>query len=85
MSSAQRLKIRRIVLTGSVAAVAATGAWYGAGLKARQEFKQEEQQRQEASPAERMASLEHYRSELVARRIGLERKILELERKRGES
>ena len=33
-------KIRPYILTASVAAITATGAWYGAGLKARQEFKQ---------------------------------------------
>lgn len=32
--------VRRWVMTGSVAAITATGAWYGAGLKAQQEFKQ---------------------------------------------
>lgn len=32
--------IRTYVLTASVAAITATGAWYGAGLKTRQEYKQ---------------------------------------------
>lgn len=32
--------VRRFVLTASIAAITATGAWYGAGLKTRQEFKQ---------------------------------------------
>jgi hypothetical protein len=31
---------RRIVWTGSIAAVTATGAWYGAGLKIKKEHKQ---------------------------------------------
>lgn len=32
--------IRTYVLTGAVAAITATGAWYGAGVKSRQEYKQ---------------------------------------------
>jgi hypothetical protein len=38
--SAQQQKIRRIVWTGAIAAVTATGAWYGAGLKTTSEIKQ---------------------------------------------
>lgn len=30
---------RTVILTCSIAAITATGAWYGAGLKTRQEFK----------------------------------------------
>lgn len=37
MSNLSTAKIRRIVLTGSIAAITATGAWYGAGLKVQQE------------------------------------------------
>jgi hypothetical protein len=37
MSNPSTAKIRRIVLTGSIAAITATGAWYGAGLKVQQE------------------------------------------------
>ncbi|CAK1354634.1 uncharacterized protein RHO25_001583 [Cercospora beticola] len=33
-------KARIYALTGSVAAITATGAWYGAGLNMRQEYKQ---------------------------------------------
>lgn len=32
-AAGQRLKMRRIIMTVSVAAITATGAWYGAGLK----------------------------------------------------
>lgn len=35
----QQLRIRRLVLTGAVTAITATGAWYGAGLKTQQEVK----------------------------------------------
>lgn len=35
----QQQKIRRIIMTVSVTAITATGAWYGAGLKTRQEIK----------------------------------------------
>jgi predicted secreted protein len=37
MSNPNTAKLRRIVLTGSIAAITATGAWYGAGLKVQQE------------------------------------------------
>jgi len=40
MSGASTAKVRRIVLTGAVAAITATGTWYGAGLKTQQERKQ---------------------------------------------
>lgn len=33
-------KIQRMVWAGAIAAVTATGAWYGAGLKTRQEIEQ---------------------------------------------
>lgn len=33
-------KARLYALTGAVAAITATGTWYGAGLKTRQEIKQ---------------------------------------------
>lgn len=92
---------RRIVWTGSIAAITATGAWYGAGLKIKSEHKQvrsspftpphilsthsnetliqEIQRRREAAPAEKIAQLEESRGALVAKRIGLEKKIHELE------
>ena len=38
-AAAQQQKIRRIVLTGAIAAVTATGAWYGAGLKIQRDTK----------------------------------------------
>jgi hypothetical protein len=40
MSTPQFATFRRFVLTGSIAAVTATGAWYGAGLKMKQDIKQ---------------------------------------------
>jgi hypothetical protein len=36
---AQLLKTKRIILTGGVAAITATGVWYGAGLKIQSEEK----------------------------------------------
>jgi len=72
-------QVRRIVWTGSIAAITATGAWYGAGLKTKQEIKDVVQKQREASPAEKIAQLEEHRGGLVAKRIGLERKIAELE------
>ncbi|PVH75003.1 hypothetical protein DL98DRAFT_428353 [Cadophora sp. DSE1049] len=73
--SAQQQKIRRIVWTGSIAAVTATGAWYGTGLKSRSEIKQS----REATSIEKIAQLEEQRGALIAKRLGPERKIRELE------
>ncbi|MCJ1393345.1 hypothetical protein MMC18_006218 [Xylographa bjoerkii] len=76
-------KARRVVLTVSVAAITATGAWYGAGLKAQQERTKEVVAIKESTAAERIAMLESARGELIAKKIGLERKIQELERRRS--
>ncbi|KAI9791355.1 MAG: hypothetical protein M1835_000372 [Candelina submexicana] len=81
---AQRQRIKRIILTGAIAAITATGAWYGAGLKTRQEFKQEIQARRDATPAEKIAQLESARGSLLARRSGLERKIADLEARKSK-
>ncbi|MCJ1247175.1 hypothetical protein MMC30_004389 [Trapelia coarctata] len=75
--------LRRIILTTSIAAIAATGAWYGAGLKMGRERKKEVEAVKKATPAERIAMLETARGELVAKKLGLERKIEELQRRRG--
>jgi len=82
----QRQKIRRIVWTGSIAAVTATGAWYGAGLKAKEEYKVISQQRREATVDEKIAILNEQRSALIAKKLGLEKKIEQLDaRKHGAS
>ncbi|KAN0119772.1 hypothetical protein V8E51_001980 [Hyaloscypha variabilis] len=78
-ASAQQLKIRRIVWTAAIASVTATGAWYGAGLKTKSELKQIAEKRREATPAEKIAQLEEQRGGLIAKRLGLEKKIKELE------
>lgn len=38
MATPSTNKFRTYVLTGSVAAITATGAWYGAGMKTRREY-----------------------------------------------
>ncbi|KAI9721263.1 MAG: hypothetical protein M1812_002425 [Candelaria pacifica] len=80
----QQQRIRRIVLTGAIAAITATGAWYGAGLKTRQELKLEVKARRDATPAEKIAQLETARSSLLARKFGLERKIADLEARKSK-
>ncbi|CAF9911206.1 hypothetical protein IMSHALPRED_009965 [Imshaugia aleurites] len=77
MSSA--LQARTIILTAGVAATTVTGAWYGAGLKTNQEIKQDVKARAEATPTEKIAYLEQTRSGLMAKKIGLEQKISQLE------
>ncbi|CAK3898386.1 hypothetical protein DOTSEDRAFT_18949 [Lecanosticta acicola] len=68
-------KIRTYVLTGSVAAITATGAWYGAGLKTRQEFKQEQQTIREYPITEKIESLEATKRKLLQQRAELQGKI----------
>ncbi|TVY35172.1 hypothetical protein LOCC1_G006977 [Lachnellula occidentalis] len=80
MSDAARLqKIRRIIWTGAIASVTATGTWYGAGLKIQRDVKKDVQKRYEATPAEKIAVLEEQRGGLIAKRIGLEKKLREVE------
>ena len=76
-------KLRRIILTASIATIAATGAWYGVGLKTDQERKKEIATIGQSTAAERIATLEAAKSDLMARKLGLERKIGELERRRS--
>ncbi|KUJ23622.1 uncharacterized protein LY89DRAFT_680343 [Mollisia scopiformis] len=78
-TAAQQQKIRRFVWTGAIVAVTATGAWYGAGLKTDQEIKEKVKKQREATPAEKIAVLEEQRGALVAKRLGLEKKIQQLE------
>jgi len=77
--SAQQQKIRRVVWTAAIASVTATGAWYGAGLKTKSELNQLAEKRREATLAEKLAQLEEQRGALIAKRLGLEKKIGELE------
>ncbi|KAE8448763.1 hypothetical protein EG329_008979 [Mollisiaceae sp. DMI_Dod_QoI] len=79
MSAVQQQKIRRIILTCSIAAVTATGAWYGAGLKTKSEIEEKVKKRREATPAEKIVVLEEQRGALIAKRLGLEKKIQQLE------
>ncbi|KAM3078688.1 hypothetical protein ACMFMG_006554 [Clarireedia jacksonii] len=84
MSTAQQIKIRRIVWTGGITAITVVGSIYGAGLKTTQERKQEIQKAREATVEERIKHLEEQRGALMAKKIGLERKIQEVEmRARG--
>lgn len=80
---AQILKFKRYVWTGAFAAVTATGAWYGAGLKTTQDRKKAVQKVHEISIDEKLAVLNEQRAALVTKRIGLQRKIDELEARRN--
>lgn len=77
--SAQILKLRRYIWTGAIASVTATGAIYGAGLKERSDMKKKAIHKSyEATFDERLASLENHRGTLIAKRMGIEKKIEEL-------
>ncbi|KAF2499229.1 hypothetical protein BU16DRAFT_603220 [Lophium mytilinum] len=75
---AQRQTIRRFIMTGAVAGITATGALYGAGLKTKQEWKQEKQKVLDATPDEKIAQLEIARERLEGRRKEMERKIAQV-------
>ncbi|USP80926.1 hypothetical protein yc1106_08200 [Curvularia clavata] len=74
--------VRRWIMTGAVAAITITGSIYGAGLKGRQELKQQKRQVLQASPEERIAQLEVTRAELVLKKNEMERKIAMVAEKR---
>jgi len=74
-------QFRTIILTGSIALIVASGAWYGAGLKMKQEAEKEVATFTQAKPVDRVAMLEAARSNLVSKKMGLEQKIEELERR----
>lgn len=77
--SAQQQKIQRIIWTGAIASITATGAWYGAGLRTSGQIKKQIVKQREATPAEKIALLEEQRGALIAKKLGLEKKIKELE------
>lgn len=69
-------------MTGGITAVTVTGALYGAGLKTKQEYKQEKKKLLEATPEEKIAQLETTRTELLTKKSELERKITALAARR---
>ncbi|KAK7723403.1 hypothetical protein SLS57_004597 [Botryosphaeria dothidea] len=75
--------IRRVILTGAVSAITVTGAFYGAGLKTQQEYKQARKTVYELPIEERIAGLETKRARLLTQKEDLERKIAEIESRRG--
>jgi len=75
-SSANPFRI--YILTASVAAITATGVWYGAGLKTRQEFRRDRQAVLEASPAKRIEDMEAFKTQLLQRRAELQATIDQL-------
>ncbi|KAK3215210.1 hypothetical protein GRF29_19g2540385 [Pseudopithomyces chartarum] len=73
MATAQT--VRRWILTGSVAAITVTGAFYGAGLKTSQEHAQERQRLMALSPDEKIAQYEAVIQEWERTKKELERKL----------
>ncbi|QSZ34632.1 hypothetical protein DSL72_007486 [Monilinia vaccinii-corymbosi] len=80
---AAALKIKRIVWTGAIASITVVGTIYGAGLKTVGDRRQQIHKIREATLAERIAHLEGQRGVLVGKKIGLQRKIDEVEMRRG--
>ncbi|KFY44322.1 hypothetical protein V494_01552 [Pseudogymnoascus sp. VKM F-4513 (FW-928)] len=76
--------VRRVVMTVSVAAITATGAWYGAGLKTQKQAIEAVEKHRELSADEQLAILNERRGQLVGKKMTMERKLAELEaRKQG--
>ncbi|KAK5129070.1 hypothetical protein LTR85_000403 [Meristemomyces frigidus] len=75
MAAPSSNKFRTYVLTGSVAAITATGAWYGAGVKTRREYTQVRNTALEATPAERIQQMETAKARLLTQRSELQAKI----------
>ncbi|KAM0709417.1 hypothetical protein Q7P35_003455 [Cladosporium inversicolor] len=78
MSGPSTASVRRVVLTGAVAAITATGTWYGAGLKTQQERNQDKKTTLEAAATDQLAQMEALRAQLVNRRDELQAKIDQL-------
>jgi hypothetical protein len=72
------LKVRRYIWTGATFAITAAGAIYGAGLKTSRDAALHAQKR-EATLEEQIAALETQRGQLVAKGIGIDRKIQAIE------
>ncbi|KAK0284499.1 hypothetical protein LTR35_000891 [Friedmanniomyces endolithicus] len=79
---------RTYAITGAVASITAVGAWYGAGLKARQEYKQVNRIRSppehttsevkaalDLSPSDRIEQMELAKARLFRHRAELQAKI----------
>ncbi|TLS21998.1 uncharacterized protein PpBr36_09377 [Pyricularia pennisetigena] len=75
---ASRVKVRRLIVTGGVAATVFVGSIYGAGLKIQGEAKSERKAFVEASIEEQIAVLEERRQYLVNQRAPFERKLVRL-------
>ncbi|KAF2658446.1 hypothetical protein K491DRAFT_593143 [Lophiostoma macrostomum CBS 122681] len=74
--------VRRWILTGSITAIAATGAIYGAGLRSRQQYEEKRKKAVEATPEDMIAQLEVVRSELVGKKLEMERKLAQITARR---
>lgn len=74
--AASRLKLRRYILTGGVAAIVCFGSIYGAGLKIQGEVKSELTARAEAPIDEQIAILEERKQYLIGQRTPFERKLV---------
>ncbi|KAI1403148.1 hypothetical protein F4819DRAFT_484935 [Hypoxylon fuscum] len=79
------VNLKRVIWTGAFAAVTFVGAIYGAGLKTRQDYRQERQRIVELPAEDRVRGLQERRDALVRERRPLEKKLGELrERMRAQ-
>ncbi|KAF8470847.1 hypothetical protein BDZ91DRAFT_552059 [Kalaharituber pfeilii] len=82
MATKLSLKHRRMLLTGAVAVITASGAYAGAVWKSGVEEKEAYTKLRQETPAEKIRRLQNYRQDLVKRRTELERKIAEIDEKK---
>ncbi|KAK7513587.1 uncharacterized protein IWZ02DRAFT_16388 [Phyllosticta citriasiana] len=81
----QQKTIRLWVMTGAFAAVTATGAIYGAGLKTQSEQGQARKVAQEVPIEARIAGLEQKRAHLLEQKAGLDKKLAEIKARQVSS
>ncbi|KAF2860782.1 hypothetical protein K470DRAFT_246723 [Piedraia hortae CBS 480.64] len=72
---------RPLLLTVCCAAITVTGAWYGAGLKIREEKAKEREEYAQTSVAEKIRKLEDFKAGLVRQRSEIEEKVARINEK----
>jgi len=76
-------KIKTIVWTGAFFAVTVSGTLYGAGLRGREQIKKRERESHDSSIADQINMLENRRTEMMVKKMALERKLEQVEMRRN--
>ncbi|KAL1979720.1 hypothetical protein VTN96DRAFT_5264 [Rasamsonia emersonii] len=76
--------VRTFLLTASVITITIGGTLYGAELKSKQEVKQANEKREQATIDEKIESLQTMRANLVAKKATVEKQLQDLEARMEE-